>query len=57
MACKFVVSENGNKIRCKKMSNTLCPYQRWCTNERIYKSTASGDKCKYYEDGQPQKTE
>lgn len=57
MACKFAVSENGNKFRCKKMSNTLCPYQRWCTNERIYKSTASRDKCKYYEDGQPQKTE
>ena len=43
-------------IKCRK-SSFECPFQRWCTNKRIYESTATKDKCKYYEDGNPQKTE
>nr|DAF84983.1 MAG TPA: hypothetical protein [Siphoviridae sp. ctEw721] len=57
MACKFAIcKEDYTMIKCRK-SSFECPFQRWCTNKRIYESTATKDKCKYYEDGQPQKTE
>lgn len=53
MSCKFINTHGGaGSITCKRMNDVTCPYQYWCTNDKCYKTTATRDKCKYYEEAE-----
>jgi hypothetical protein len=53
MACKFAIDKNGPvQIACSKLHNMNCPYQYWCTTFHRFNSTATKDKCKYYEEAE-----
>lgn len=52
MSCRFLKISGGYaSIVCKKFDMD-CPYQYWCTKDDKYKTTATKDKCKYYEEAE-----
>ena len=55
MRCKFAVFKRGFRVECTKVP-LYCPFQYWCSKERIYKCTGTKDKCKYYEEAELQDT-
>lgn len=50
MSCKHSICCKGLHIKCDL--NGACPFQYWCNKDRVYKSTATKDKCKYYEESE-----
>lgn len=52
MSCKFATVKDMNPVRCTIDNVGRCPFQYWCTTDRCYKTTATRDKCKYYEEAE-----
>lgn len=52
MKCKFANTTLSSRATCDKKVADVCPYQYWCTTDRVYKSIATKDKCKYYEESE-----
>lgn len=42
--CEYVQGNGSKYYRCP-IINDICPYQRWCTTDRIFKLTDSAEKC------------
>lgn len=52
MACKHSSVHGACVIRCDFGCIGTCMYQYWCTKDKCYKSTATPEKCKYYEEAE-----
>lgn len=50
MACRNSIENSGRRIRCK--NGRYCPFQYWCVKDRNYKSVATKERCKYYEEAE-----